>query len=168
LDLVSELLEHDQLREETMSALRRTTDVLRLLQRFAIGKGDADDLLALAKTIQIVNQIADMMNVHLQSQKSAVHSLPQSMPLRALIDRLNLYSPSKLATRILEAIDEEGLSQQHMAEEAEAVGVVELAEQVVEADEPKSKAAKSAKASAHKAAIIAELNAGEFWIMRRR
>jgi DNA mismatch repair ATPase MutS len=168
LDLVSELLEHDQLREETMSALRRTTDVLRLLQRFAIGKGDADDLLALAKTIQIVNQIAGMMNVHMQSQKSAIDSLPPSLPLRTLIDRLDLDSPSKLATRILEAIDEEGLSQQHMAEEAEAVGVVELAEQVVEADEPKSKTAKSAKASAQKAAMISELNAGEFWIMRRR
>jgi DNA mismatch repair ATPase MutS len=168
LDLVSELLEHDQLREETMSALRRTTDVLRLLQRFAIGKGDADDLLALAKTIQIVNQIAGMMNVHMQSQKSAIDSLPPSLPLRTLIDRLDLDSPSKLATRILEAIDEEGLSQQHMAEEAEAVGVVELAEQVVEGDEPKSKTAKSAKASAQKAAMISELNAGEFWIMRRR
>jgi DNA mismatch repair ATPase MutS len=168
LDLISELLEHDQLREETMSALRRTTDVLRLLQRFSIGKGDADDLLALAKTIQIINQILNMMNTHLPSQKSAIDSLPSSLPLRALVDRLDLDGPSKLATRIMEAIDEEGLSQQHLAEEAEAVGVVELAEQVVEADEPKSKTAKRGKASAPKAAVVAELNAGEFWIMRRR
>jgi DNA mismatch repair ATPase MutS len=168
LDLVSELLEHDQLREEIMSALRRTTDVLRLLQRFAIGKGDADDLLALAKTIQIVNQIENMMNTHLSSRKSAVSALSPSWPLRTLVDRLDLDGPSKLATRILEAIDEEGLSQQHMADEAEAVGVVELAEQIVEADEPKSKTAKSARTSAQKAAVVAELNAGEFWIMRRR
>jgi len=164
LDLISELLEHDQVREETMSALRRTTDVLRLLQRFSIGKGDADDLLALAKTIQIVSQIVNMMNTHLPSKKSAMDSLP----LRALVDRLDLDGPSKLATRILDAIDEEGLSQQHMAEEAEAVGVVELAEQIAEAEEPKTKTSKRGKASTQKAAAPAELNAGEFWIMRRR
>ncbi|KAI4718920.1 hypothetical protein E4T48_04873 [Aureobasidium sp. EXF-10727] len=167
LDLVSELLEHDQLREDTMSALQRTTDVLRLLQRFSIGKGDADDLLALAKTIRIVNQIVDMMNTHLLSQKSAIDTPPSSLPLRALVDRLDLDGPSKLATRILEAIDEEGLSQQHLAEEAEAVGVAELAEQIVEANEPQTKSTKRGKAGAKKAAVVAELNAGEFWIMRR-
>ncbi|KAI4730761.1 hypothetical protein E4T49_01251 [Aureobasidium sp. EXF-10728] len=167
LDLVSELLEHDQLREDTMSALQRTTDVLRLLQRFSIGKGDADDLLALAKTIRIVNQIVGMMNTHLPSQKSAIDTPSSSLPLRALVDRLDLDGPSKLATRILEAIDEEGLSQQHLAEEAEAVGVAELAEQIVEADEPQTKSTKRGKASAKKAAVVTELNAGEFWIMRR-
>lgn len=167
LDLISELLEHDQLREETMSALRRTTDVLRLLQRFSIGKGDADDLLALAKTIQIINQIVNMMNTHLPSQKGAVDSSPSSLSLRALVDRLDLQSPSKLATRILEAIDEEGLSQQHLAEEAEAVDIVELAEQVVDAEEPKTKTAKRGNAGAQKPAVVPDLNAGEFWIMRR-
>ncbi|KAH0372886.1 muts domain V, partial [Aureobasidium melanogenum] len=167
LDLITELLEHDQLREETMSALRRTTDVLRLLQRFSIGKGDADDLLALAKTIQIINQIVNMMNTHLPQQKDNIDSLSSSLSLRALVDRLDLDGPSKLATRILEAIDEEGLSQQHLAEEAEAVGVAELAEQIVEAEESQTKPTKSGKASVKKAAVIAELNAGEFWIMRR-
>lgn len=168
LDLVTELLEHDQLREETMSALRRTADVLRLLQRFSIGKGDADDLLALAKTIQIVNQIVNMVNTHLPQKKGNLDSRSSSLPLRELVDRLDLDSPSKLATRILEAIDEEGLSQQHLAEEAEAVGTAELAEQVVEAEEPQAKPTKSGKVSIRKAAVVADLNAGEFWIMRRR
>ncbi|KAG9834193.1 muts domain V, partial [Aureobasidium melanogenum] len=167
LDLITELLEHDQLREETMSALRRTTDVLRLLQRFSIGKGDADDLLALAKTIQIINQIVNLMNTHLPQHKGDVDSPSSSLSLRALVDRLDLNGPSKLATRILEAIDEEGLSQQHLAEEAEAVGVAELAEQIVEAEGPKAQPTKSGKASVRKAAVVAELNAGEFWIMRR-
>ncbi|KAG9762293.1 muts domain V, partial [Aureobasidium melanogenum] len=167
LDLITELLEHDQLREETMSALRRTTDVLRLLQRFSIGKGDADDLLALAETIQIINQIVNMMNTQLPQHKGDVDSFPSSLSLRALVDRLDLDGPSKLATRILEAIDEEGLSQQHLAEEAEAVGVAELAEQIVEAEEPQVKPTKSGKASFRKAAVVAELNSGEFWIMRR-
>ncbi|KAG9915383.1 muts domain V, partial [Aureobasidium melanogenum] len=167
LDLITELLGHDQLREETRSALRRTTDVLRLLQRFSIGKGDADDLLALAKTIQIINQIVNMMNTHLPQHKGDVDSLSSSLSLKALVDRLDLDGPSKLATRILEAIDEEGLSQQHLAEEAEAVGVAELAEQIVEAEGPKAQPTKSGKASVRKAAVVAELNAGEFWIMRR-
>ncbi|KAG9948969.1 muts domain V, partial [Aureobasidium melanogenum] len=167
LDLITELLEHDQLREETMSALRRTADVLRLLQRFSIGKGDADDLLALAKTIQIINQIVNLMNTHLPRQKDNVHSLSSSLSLKALVDRLDLDGPSKLATRIIEAIDEEGLSQQHLAEEAEAVGVAELAEQIVEAEEPQAKPTENGKASLKKAAVVAELNAGEFWIMRR-
>lgn len=168
LDLVTELLEHDQLREETMSALRRTTDVLRLLQRFSIGKGDADDLLALAKTIQIIKQIVSMINTHLPGQNGDIQSLSSSLSLRALVDRLDLDGPSKLATRILEAIDEEGLSQQHLAEEAEAVGVAELAEQLVEAEEPQAKSTKSGKAGVRKAAVVTDLNAGEFWIMRRR
>ncbi|KAH0280224.1 muts domain V, partial [Aureobasidium melanogenum] len=167
LDLITELLEHDQLREETMSALRRTTDVLRLLQRFSIGKGDADDLLALAETIQIINQIVNMMNTQLPQHKGDVDSFSSSLSLRALVDRLDLDGPSKLATRILEAIDEEGLSQQHLAEEAEAVGVAQLAEQIVEAEEPQAKPTKSGKASFRKAAVVAELNSGEFWIMRR-
>lgn len=168
LDLVTELLGHDQLREETMSALRRTTDVLRLLQRFSIGKGDADDLLALAKTIQIINQIVYMMNTHLPQSKGDIDCLSSSLPLRALVNRLDLDGPSKLASRILEAIDEEGLSQQHLAEEAEAVGVAELAEQIVEAEATRSKPTKNGKATVKKAAVATDLNAGEFWIMRRR
>ncbi|CAD0024982.1 unnamed protein product [Aureobasidium pullulans] len=122
-----------------MSALRRTTDVLRLLQRFSIGKGDADDLLALAKTIQIISQIVDMTTGPLSIQ---TNSSSTTSSLRALIGRLDLAGPLKLADRILEAIDEDGLSQQHLAEEAEAVGVAELAEQIAEAEEPQTRSTK--------------------------
>ncbi|THZ10624.1 hypothetical protein D6C95_00423 [Aureobasidium pullulans] len=158
LDLVSELREEDQLREETMSALRRTTDVLRLLQRFSIGKGDADDLLALAKTIQIISQIVDMTTGPLSIQTNSSSTISS---LRALIGRLDLAGPLKLADRILEAIDEDGLSQQHLAEEAEAVGVAELAEQIAEAEEPQTRSTKRGKSSTKKPAVVTDLNAGD-------
>ncbi|KAI5210702.1 hypothetical protein E4T39_00182 [Aureobasidium subglaciale] len=167
LDLVTELLEYDQLREDAISALRRTTDVLRLLQRFSIGKGDADDLLALAKTVKIINQIVGIVNAHVPPQTSITGSPSSSMQLRALVDRLDLDGPSKLASRILDAIDEDGLSQQHLAEEAEQVGAAELAEQIIETDELDSKPAKRGKASAKKSVVVPDLNTGEFWIMRR-
>ena len=168
LDLISELLEHDQLREETMSALQRTTDVLRLLQRFSIGKGDADDLLALAKTIQIVNQIVDMMSGYLPQQDIAVDTNFSPSSLRSLIDRLDVDGPSKLASRILETIDEDGLSRQHLAEEAEAVSIAELAEQIVETDESQTQPPKRGRSNTKKAAVVADANPSEPWIMRRQ
>ncbi|KAI5205533.1 hypothetical protein E4T38_04264 [Aureobasidium subglaciale] len=167
LDLVTELLEYDQLREDAISALRRTTDVLRLLQRFSIGKGDADDLLALAKTVKIINQIVDIVNAHVPPQTRTTDSSSSSIQLRALVNRLDLDGPLKLASRILDAIDEDGLSQQHLAEEAEAVVAAELAEQIIETDELESKPAKRGKVSAKKTVVVPDLNTGEFWIMRR-
>ncbi|KAI5273242.1 hypothetical protein E4T47_03421 [Aureobasidium subglaciale] len=162
-----------------LHAIRRTTtksgarllnqrlDILRLLQRFSIGKGDADDLLALAKTVKIINQIVDIVNAHVPPQTRTTDSSSSSMQLRALVDRLDLDGPLKLASRILDAIDEDGLSQQHQAEEAEAVGAAELAEQIIETDEPESKLTKRGKASAKKTVVVPDLNTGEFWIMRR-
>lgn len=165
LDLVSELLEHDRLRDEIMSALRRTTDVLRLLQKFSIGRGDADDLIALAKTVKVIGQIVDVVNERQLTKRKIANTMTSS--LRSLADRLDLEGPSKLANRILEAIDEEGLSQQHLAEEAEAVGIAELADQIVRADEPQSKLMKREKATSKKT-TVADVDPGEIWIMRRR
>jgi DNA mismatch repair ATPase MutS len=170
LDQVSELLEHEQLCEEIMSALQRTTDVLRLLQRFSIGRGDADDLLALAKTVRIVGQIVALMNDHVPEHQELVNTstnASSSSSLRLLVDRLDLDGPSKLASRILDAIDEDGLSQQHLAEEAEAVGIAELAEPIIETEDSRDKPAKRGKSDGKKNTVGADLNSGEFWIMRK-
>ncbi|KAL2031307.1 hypothetical protein VTO58DRAFT_106658 [Aureobasidium pullulans] len=134
-------------------------------KRFSIGKGDADDLLALAKTIQIISQIVDMTTGPLSIRTNSSSTISS---LRALIGRLDLAGPLKLADRILEAIDEDGLSQQHLAEEAEAVGVAELAEQIAEAEEPQTRSTKRGKSSTKKPAVVTDLNAGEYWIMRKR
>lgn len=166
LDLVSDLLEHDQMREEIMSALKRTTDVLRLLQKFLIGRGDADDLLALAKTVQVISQIIDLSNI--PSPTSGQSPGIASSSLRQLIGRLDMDGPLKLASRILEAIDEEGLSQQHLAEEAEAVGIAELADQVIQAEEQEIKSKKRGKPDGKKTVATVEAGPDEIWIMRRR
>ena len=51
LDLVEEMLEYPQLRQDVMTLLRRTFDTLRLVTKFTLGRGDADDLVELSKTI---------------------------------------------------------------------------------------------------------------------
>lgn len=162
LDLVTEFLEHDQLREEVMSALQKTSDVLRLLQKFSIGKGDADDLLALAKTVQIIDHIHDKLNFHLDMTRKENGELRQ---LAWLKSQLDMQEPTKLAARILDAINEDGLSQKHLVEQAEVADMAELAEQVEQEEEAESKITKRGK---KKSPAPAEPIPGEIWIMRRR
>lgn len=167
LDLVSEMLRKEETREEVILLLRRTSDTLRLLQRFSIGRGDADDLLALAKTIEVVNQVSAIIQDRLKQE----HGEPgKSNSLRAVLDRLEVEEPSRLATRILKAIDEEGLSQQHEAEQAEAAGFAQLTEQTLALEEGDSNPSRRDKTTAIKPVASAkpsEPDTGDIWIMRR-
>lgn len=147
-----------------------------MLQRFSIGRGDADDLLALAKTIEVVNQVSAVIRDRLQHEKAldtnpGVGQPERVYPLGAVLDRLEVEEPSKLAVRILKAIDEDGLSQQHEAEQAEAAGFVELAQQAVALDEEEPKPPKRSKTAPSKPVAasvkLSEQDTGEIWIMRR-
>ncbi|KKY26180.1 putative dna mismatch repair protein muts [Diplodia seriata] len=61
LDLVAALIEGPALRENLAALLRRSFDTWRLVQKFSIGRGDADDLLELSKTVQITKDVAQLL-----------------------------------------------------------------------------------------------------------
>jgi DNA mismatch repair ATPase MutS len=110
LDLVQEFLYQDALREHITALLRNTFDTFRLLQRFSIGKGDADDMLSLAKTISGMQQISDVLHDHIiANQDQALDNAPEEpskAPLMELscfwdiLSRFNLDGPMKVAKSI--------------------------------------------------------------------
>ena len=115
--------------------LRRTHDSQRLVQKFSLGRGDADDLLALLRTIEATTELAASLE-HRQVAESEHHNgiMPgrRFHALRLLVGRLSLDKPTALATSIAAAIDEEGLSQSHRVEEVESADIVTLAQNVLQ------------------------------------
>ena len=114
LDIVTVLLQDLALREEVMRLLRQTHDSQRLLQKLSIGQGDADDLIGLRKTIEAT---ATLKRV-LQRCTTQLQGDGASKSLKSLSDRISLEEPLKLADTIADAIDEQGLYQFHLNEEA--------------------------------------------------
>ncbi|EMC95114.1 hypothetical protein BAUCODRAFT_72421 [Baudoinia panamericana UAMH 10762] len=176
LDLVQEMLEQDALREDVVVLLRRTADALRLLQRFSIGKGDADDLLNLARTIGVTSEMAQLVRDHIVSREDSIptaghkkHPPPNELGfLRDIHQRFDLDGPAKVAKAIEEAIDEEGLNQQHVAEAESQAKVEIMAEEVESADaagEPGPKLGRRA-AKTRAVADAADSISNDIWIMR--
>ena len=112
LALVECLLD-ESFRDEITSLLRRSSDSLRLLTKFSIGKGDADDLLALSGTVQVTRSVLDALERRLDATQTSSSSetsdrLPRAFnALSGLRERLNLDGPIKLSTLITKAIDED-------------------------------------------------------------
>ncbi|GME40318.1 MutS protein-like protein 1 [Neofusicoccum parvum] len=163
LDLVAGLIKNVALRQNLIALLRRTFDTWRLVQKFSVGRGDADDLLELSKTIQISQDVAQLLENETGSGAS----------FDGLVRRLSLASPARLAARILKTIDEEGLSEQHRMEDDEAAAMAGLAVEVLteEGEEVKSGSlAKRAKAKPNGklgASKAVETGMPDVWIMRR-
>ncbi|KAM3070834.1 MutS protein 1 [Clarireedia jacksonii] len=126
LDLVTYMLGQESLRERVTTLLKRSHDSHRLLQKFAFGRGDADDLLALATTIHATRDLARLL-----AQDGYVEPCVQG-----LLDRIVLEDPMLLAEGITAAIDEDGLVQQHRIEDAESGEMQALAEAVVASEGP--------------------------------
>jgi DNA mismatch repair ATPase MutS len=179
LDLVSEMLENPILRQELVTLLRCTFDSLRLVQKFSFGRGDADDLLSLSRTIQITSQIAAMMEEHistvsanpvdhLENAASSARPTRGRDCIRNLLNRLQLQGPNGVSERVFKAIDEEMLDVQHRIEDNEAAAMVELAEEVLSdaGEEQKlERVPKSVKKAV--AANSKETFNDDVWIMRR-
>ncbi|KAH8815071.1 MutS2 protein [Xylogone sp. PMI_703] len=121
LDLVSYMVRDDQLRERIILLLRRCHDSHRLLQKFAFGRGDPDDLIALANTIYATQDLLTMLRAH-----DFEHGC-----IRPLLSRITLEGPRILADHIKSAVDEEGVEHQHFLEEGEAQEIQAFAHQVV-------------------------------------
>lgn len=169
LDLVQEMLDHETLQEEVLALLRLTSDTLRLLQRFSIGKGDADDLLGLGRTIDVMARLSYVLQNHLAARTENDAAEGQILHcLRDLLDRMELDGPGKVAQAINSAIDEEGLNRQHSAEMEAREEASEMAEEVTNADASGEQIPKLARrASKTKSAPISDPSAGDIWIMRK-
>ncbi|CAL3964110.1 unnamed protein product [Diplocarpon coronariae] len=120
LDLVTNMLDDELLRQRITSLLKRSHDSHRLLQKFAFGRGDPDDLLALASTICATQDIV-----------AALRDSSGGSCVQAMIGRIDLTGPCALANRIREAIDEEGIMQQQRLSDSEAGELQALAEAVI-------------------------------------
>ncbi|KAI1455722.1 muts domain V-domain-containing protein [Annulohypoxylon moriforme] len=141
-DLVEYFIQHPDLRDEIVMLLRRSHDSQRLVQKFALGRGDPDDLIALANTIQATQDIVSLLEAakgqddHTTGSKNSPEEDQQTPSIGAscftsLLSRIKLKEPATLANRIKNSIDEEGLVQQHRNEDDEASQLISLAEDVV-------------------------------------
>jgi DNA mismatch repair ATPase MutS len=118
------MLNDDFLRERVTILLRRSHDSHRLLQKFAFGRGDPDDLLALASTVYATQDLVATLMQDSDGEEC----------IKAMIARIDLEGPSALAKRVRDAVDEEGLVQQHRLEDGEAGEVQALAQAVVSSE----------------------------------
>ncbi|KAL8840359.1 MAG: hypothetical protein Q9170_001374 [Blastenia crenularia] len=134
MDLVSTFVQNSGLRENVVKELRRTADCQRLVQQFSMGRGDADDLVSLLRTIEITESIARILEADAFSKSSEEPTLTFSNPLQALSHRLSLAGPRALAAHISSSIDEEGLLQSHRKEESESAGYITAAQTVLQSE----------------------------------
>ncbi|RYP23316.1 hypothetical protein DL765_001225 [Monosporascus sp. GIB2] len=136
-DLVECFIRREDLREEIVTLLRRCHDSQRLVQKFAFGRGDADDMIALANTIRATQDTVSLLESHSSSadeQKAVPPGDEVSKCFEPLLSRIVLDGPAKLASRIRKSIDEEGLVLQQQNEDDEASQLAALAEDVVAAE----------------------------------
>jgi DNA mismatch repair ATPase MutS len=169
LNLVGMFLDDSDLREVIVQLLQQSYDAQRLVQKFSLNKGDADDLIYLARAIESTKAIRVRLDRKLQQTNSAADS--SSMAVSALLMRLDLHGPTQLGLRILEAIDEDGLNKKHRIEESEAASVAALAQEVAMSDAlPEEIEAMPQKIRQGKKAAEAKDIDSEFedtWIMRK-
>ena len=137
LNLVSELLENHAFREDIVSLLSRTYDSQRLAQKFSLGRGDADDLISLVKTINATDVLANSLKKQMErSDKSPDASRGNhqgsQQSMKNLTNRLSLGGPNELAALITSSIDENGLIESHRIEESENANIVTIAQEVLQ------------------------------------
>ncbi|KAL1656969.1 MutS protein 1 [Didymella pomorum] len=138
LDLVEEMIEYPQLRQDVISLLGQTFDSLRLVTKFTYGRGDADDLMELSKTIATAFELFNIIREHTAS-RNAIPVNPDAETsetrrrqcMSTLERRFDLEGVLKLARRIQDAVDEDALSEYHRAEDEQADEMSELAQDVL-------------------------------------
>ncbi|KAH6650182.1 muts domain V-domain-containing protein [Chaetomium tenue] len=173
-NLVSRFIQDEELRDSIRTLLRRSHDSQRIAQKFALNRGDADDLLRLANTIKATDDIVDLLKTATPPQPD---NASETRSLSAMVDRISLDQPLKLAERIRDAIDEEGLVQQHQIKDSETDEIIALAQAIVKTEGteedsallPKSAVAKSAAAAKKKGTTSLRDHYGEdseVWIMK--
>lgn len=135
LDLVSEFRHDEELREKITLLLGRTYDSQRLAQKFSMGRGEADDLISLLRTIEATNELASTLEKQVSTLNPNADAVDANtataQPLKILSSRLTLDGPNALARHIAAAIDEDGLMQSHRVEENNSADMVSLAQGIL-------------------------------------
>ncbi|MCJ1243013.1 DNA mismatch repair ATPase msh1 [Trapelia coarctata] len=172
LDLVECFLRNRSLSESIVNLLRRTFDSQRLVQKFSLGRGDADDLISLLRTIAITENIASVMqSVASETQESIITHENRVNSIASLMKRLSLEGPTALALRISESIDEDGLAESHRDEQVESANVISMAQDVLTAEGKPDDLEAMSQVVRSKTAVkgLRQLNTDEddVWIMRR-
>lgn len=134
LDIVSILFHDARLREDIVKQLRRISDCQRLVQQFSMGRGDADDLVSLLKTIGTTEVVAGIVERAGCARFMTEAGSITANPLQSMFLRFSLEGPRALATRISTAIDEEGLLQSHRKDESESAGYITTAQAVLQSE----------------------------------
>ncbi|KAI1132055.1 muts domain V [Nemania abortiva] len=146
-DLVEYFIQNQDQCDEIVLLLKRSHDSQRLVQKFAFGRGDADDLIGLADTIRAVQDIFAILtkaaeagpiylekSIEINTEDQDVETISSTQSascFKSLLSRIKLEEPVKLAERIRTSIDEEGLVLQHQNEDSAADQMLSLAENVV-------------------------------------
>lgn len=125
-NLVSIFVKNQYIRQELRSRLKETQDLRRILQKLVLGKGDADDLIALARTVRTASSIKAILDEYLSMRKTG----------KFLKDKFtDLEIPEKLANTIEKALDEEGINKKHILDAEAAALAAADAEEVAAAEE---------------------------------
>ena len=175
LDIVTVFLQDRALREEITSLLRRSYDSQRLVQKFSLGRGDADDLISLLKTIEATSAIASLLDARSTSTEadSEIGSFDRKhqLSLRSLRHRLQLEEPKALSARIADAIDEDGLTESHRIEEAEKANMISMAQEVLEKEGSSEDQAAMTRLSSSKVkqkpSADQEMEGEDVWVLRK-
>lgn len=176
LDLVSQFRFDEKLNENIRTLLRRTYDSQRIVQKFSMGRGDAEDLISLLRTVEATIEVASILEKSVSIVESAggliEHRSSSPNSLTELCRRISLEEPRTLARRISNAIDEEGLMQSHRVEENQDAETVALAQGVLlnegTVDDQNALSSVFRSRSTTKAFKGQENMEEEVWIMRRR
>ena len=136
LDLVSSIIQSNALHQNLITLLKRTFDSPRLLQKFSFGRGDADDLISVAKTIRLSQHIATLLRNHtiaIADDTEAEKAIkPGNASFAKILSHFRFAGPMQLATQIMDSIDEEGLSEHHRLEETQVAETESTVEEVTD------------------------------------
>ncbi|KAJ5310445.1 uncharacterized protein N7443_002906 [Penicillium atrosanguineum] len=171
LDLVSVFIGNEDLRESVVQLLKRSYDSQRLVQKFALGKGDPDDLVCLSRATEASKGVRQVLYDHVR-QLSSTGNYDAQRSLESMISRLHLDGPIALAERIIAAIDEEGLLQKQRIEDSTAAEAASLAQEVTMNEGTSSEMEslpKKVRTKIPERAAATDPDSGpvETWIMRR-
>ena len=166
LDLVSSFHLDVQLREQLINQLARTSDVQRLVQKFTLNRGDADDMVSLTRAIDATVSVEGLLRSSIQEDNFMT---AEKSSLQRLLERIELSGPTELGQRIANAIDEDGLNQKHRMEEDEASTVAAEVQKVIldSGDTSEMEAMPAKVRTSKKAESKEDVEVEEPWIMRR-
>lgn len=172
LNLVSIFIENTELRDSVIQLLKRSYDSQRLVQKFAFGKGEPDDLICLSRAIEASKEVRQVLVDHNRLSVSLSSAGSQHNTLATMISRLFLDGPVVLADQILAAIDEDGLLQKQRIEDSTAAEAASLAQKVT-VDEGTSNDLEAlpkkirAKKGERNVQVDTESGSLDTWVMRR-